>query len=93
MATLLKVREIKSLNYKSDEFDSMYLYFPSINSRNHPIYAYIYRKLYLVKGLKANLLLGNDILAIEKVIINLASKTTVISSCQIMISISAWPRS
>lgn len=89
VAILLKVREIKSSKYESNEYVSMSLYFPRIELRNRSIYAHICQKLYLVKDLKANLLVGNNILATERVIIDLANKTTIISSYQVTISITA----
>lgn len=89
IATLLKVRGIGSSKYKSDKFISMSLYFPSIDSTNHPAYAHIQQVLHIVKESKANLLVGNDILAMKKVIIDLANKSVMISSYQVTISITA----
>ena len=80
MATLLKVRDIGTLRHESNKFVSMSLYFPDINSTNCPTYAHIYRKLYLVDGLKANFLISNNILAIERGVMNLANKSAMISS-------------
>ena len=65
----------------------MSFYFPGINSTNRPAYAHIYKELYIVKGLKANLLVGNNILDMERVIIDLANKSAMISSCQVTISV------
>lgn len=81
MATQLKVRGIRSSRHESDEFVSMSLYFPGINSTNHPAYTHIHKKLHIVERLKANLLVGNNILAMERVIIDLATKSAMISSC------------
>lgn len=85
MANLLKVRGIRSSKHESDKFISMFLDFSDINSRNRPIYLQIYWKLHLVEGLKANLLVSNNILATEELIINIANKTAIISRCQIII--------
>ena len=92
MATLLKVRGIRFSKHELDEFVSMSLYFLGIDSTNCPAYAHIHRKLHIVEELKANLLVGNDILAIKRVIIDLGNKSAMISSCQVTISISARPR-
>ena len=70
----------------------MSLYFPGIDSTNRPAYAQIHRELYIVKGLKENLLVGNNILVMERVIINLANKSAMILSCQVTISVAARPR-
>lgn len=87
MDTLLKVREKRSSKHKSDEFISMFLYFLDIDLTNCLVYAHIYQKLYLVKGLKANLLVSNDILATKRVIIDIVNKTVQILSNQVTISI------
>lgn len=93
MSTLLKIRGIKSSRHKLDEFVSMFFYFPGIELTNRLAYAHIYGELYIVKRLKANLLMSNDILAIERVIINLANKFARISICQVTISVAAKPKS
>ena len=92
MATPLKVRGIGSSRHESDEFVSMSLYFPGIDSINRLVYAHIHRELHIVERLKANLLVGNNILAMERVIINLANKSAMISSCQVTLSVAARPR-
>lgn len=79
IGTLLKVRDIGSSWYESDEFVFMSFYFPGIDSTNRPAYAHIHRKLHIVKGLKTKLLVGNNILAMEKMIINFANKFAKIS--------------
>lgn len=93
MAILLKVRGIRSLKHKLDKFVFISLYFSGINSKNRPVYAHIYQKLYLIKGLKANLLVNNNILVIKRVVINIANKTALILSCQVIISVTPWLKS
>lgn len=92
MATSLKIKGIRSSRHKSDEFVSMSLYFSTTDLTNCLAYTYIYQKLYIVERLKANLLISNNILAIKRVIIDLASKSAMISSCQMTISVAARPR-
>lgn len=92
MVTPLKVRDIETSRHESNEFVSMSFYFPDINSTNRPAYAHIHRELHLINGLKANLLVGNNILATERVVINLANKSAMISSCQVTIFVAAKPR-
>lgn len=71
----------------------MSLYFLSTDSKNRPVYTQIHQKLHFIKGLKANLLIGNDILATEKIIIDLASKTAMITSYQVTIAVMVKPKS
>ena len=92
MVTLLKVRGIKTSKHELDKFVSMFLYFSGINLTKRMAYAHIHREFYLVDGFKANLLVGNNILATKIVIIDLANKSAMISSCQVTISITASPR-
>lgn len=92
MAIFLKFRSIGISKHELNKFISMFLYFPDIDSTNHPAYAHIHRELYLVDGLKTKLLVGNNILATERVVINLANKSTMISSCQMTIFVAARPR-
>lgn len=92
MATLLKVKGIGSSRHKLNEFVSISLYFSDIKSTNRPAYAHIHRELYIVEGLKANLLVDNNILATERVIIDLANKSITISSCQVTIFVIARPK-
>lgn len=93
IATLLKIRSIGYLRHKLNEFVSISLYFPDIDSTNRLAYAYIYRELNIVEGLKANLLVGKDILAMERIIIDLVNKSTSISGCPMTISIAVRPKS
>ena len=93
MAILLKVRGIGSSRHESDEFVSMFSYFPNIDSINRPAYAHIHKELHIVERVKMNLLVGNNILTTERVIIVFAKKSAMISSCQMTISVAARPRS
>lgn len=79
--TLLKVRDIETSKHKLNKFISRFFYFSDIDSTNCLAYTHIHREFYLVDGLKANLLVGNNILAIERVVIDLANKFAMISSC------------
>lgn len=79
--------------YELDKFVFMSFYCFDTNSKNHLAYTYIYWKFYFVKELKANLLVDNNIMGTERIIIDLANKIIIISSCQITISITTRFRS
>ena len=49
--------------------------------------AYIHRELYIVDDLRTKMLIGNDILGPENMIIDVASKTAKIRSCNNAIAI------
>lgn len=93
MATPLKVRGIGISRHESNKFVSMSLYFPGIDLTNRPAYTHIYKKLHFVDELKANLLVDNNILATERVVIDLANKSAMILSCQVTISVTTRLRS
>lgn len=93
ITTLLKVRNIRSLKHKFDEFVSMSFYFFGINSTNYSAYAHIYWKFHIIEGLKTNLLVSNNILAIERVIIDPINKSIIISSYQVILSIATRQKS
>lgn len=90
ISTLLNVKKIRLLNYKLNEFVFISLYFLNIDLRNYLIYIYIYQKLYLVKNLKANVFINNNILLIKKVIINFTNKIAIISSYYIILFVTIW---
>lgn len=92
MVTILKVKSRKTFKYKLYIFVSIFLYFFSINIKNSYIYAFIHGEFKLVKGLKVNLLVGNDILVMKRVIISFTNKIIMISSCHVTISIIARPK-
>lgn len=88
MSVSLKVRSIGASRHKSEECALTALYIPGFDQRGTELYVYIKYKLYLVKGLKVNMLIGNNILCTEGFTINLASIFTHILSCRVTIVIS-----
>lgn len=61
----------------------MALFFIGKNFARKVGFALINCKLYLVDRLKTNILIGNDIIGLEKISIDINSWTTIISSCGI----------
>ena len=62
MAVPLKGREIGSAKHNSDEFVSVPLYFLGRDKSKQLVYVQIDRELHLVDSLRANMLIGNDII-------------------------------
>lgn len=81
MAVLLKVRRIGSTKHNSDDFVSVPLYFLGRDKNKQLVYAQIDRKLHLVDGLKADILIGNNIIGLQRISINIAKKTALVASC------------
>lgn len=92
MSIPLKVRGIRALDHKSREFATLSLYFSSKNSIKQLIYAFLIYKIYLVKDLRANLLIRNDIISLEEFIIDVKRKSALIKSYKVTVSINAKQR-
>lgn len=54
-------------------------------TNNSLTYLYIWQKLHVINGLRANILIGNNLLGPEGVFINIAAKTAYIKSCGITV--------
>lgn len=92
MAIPLKVRGIGSAKYNFDEFISVLLYFLGRNKSKQLVYVRVDRELYLVDGLKANMLIGNNIIGPERISIDIAEKIALVASCRVCIPINARQR-
>ena len=87
MPVPLKVRGIGTSKHKSKEFALIALYIPGLDQEGSEVYACIKCELHLVESLKANIIIGNNILCTEGFTINLASAFTHIPSCGVTIVI------
>ena len=88
----LKVRGIGASRHESDESEEFVLtalYILGLDQRGMEVYACVKCKLHLVEGLKANMLIGNNVFYTEVFTINLASASAHILSCGVSIVISA----
>lgn len=93
MAVPLRVHGIGTSKHESDEFVSMAIYFLGVDKHKQLVYACIHREMHLVNGLKANMLVGKDIIMPKSIMIDLANSITFITSCNIRIAITARERS
>ena len=92
MSTPLNVRGIGALKYESSKFAALSLYFPGKNAVGDLVYAALRYEIHLVEGLRANLLVGNDIMSPEAMVINLGKKTAIIGTCGVSIDVNARQR-
>lgn len=92
MSTPLKVRGIGASKHESSEFAALSLYFPSKNSVGDLVYPAIRCEIHLVESLRANILVGNDIMSSEAMVINLGKKTAIIGTCGVSIDVNATQR-
>lgn len=83
MVSPLKVRGNSSSRNETDKYVTVPLYLLGEKNNSAKAYAYIWRELHLVNGLKTNILIGNDIIKPEGILIDISSKSTYVSSCKI----------
>lgn len=74
----LKVRDIGTFKHKSEEFALTTLYISGFNYDEIKVYICIKYKLHLIKSLKANMLISNNIFDTESFSINLLNASTYI---------------
>ena len=92
MLTPLKVRGIGASKHEFSKFAALSLYFPGRNAIRDLIYAALRCEIYLVESLRANLLVGNDIMSPEAMVINLGKKTAIIGTCGVFIDVNTRQR-
>lgn len=92
MSILLRVKGIKSFKHKSREFAALFLYFPGKDIVGQQVYAYLTCKIHLVKGLRASLLIGNNIMSPKNFIIDVNRKSVFIRSCKVTVPIDVRQR-
>ena len=86
MTTSLKIRDLDTTKYQSFEYAIVDIYLSSTRSTNdEKINALIRREIYLIDNLKANMLIENDIIDLEKIVIDMHKRETLITSCEITI--------
>ena len=89
MSIPLKVRGISASKYESGEFAALSLYFPGRKDTDQQVYALLTCEIYWVEGLRANLLIGNNIISPEGFIIDVKKRSVLIGSCGVTIPIDA----
>lgn len=92
MATPLKVRGMGTSKHKTDEYVLETLYFPAISNEGQQVVACIRRELHLVDNLRANILIGNDIIDAEGITIDIAKEKAYIPGCKATVPITAKQR-
>ena len=80
MPVPLKVRGIGASRHESGKFALTALYMPGLDREGSEVYACVQCKLHLVNSLKANMLIGNNVLCTGGFTINLANASTHILS-------------
>lgn len=89
MSTPLKVKGIEASRHKSNQFAELSLFFLGKNGKGEIVYTSIKCELHLVEDLRANILIGNDILVPESFVINIRLGHAIVRSCGVKITIKA----
>lgn len=92
MAIPLKIYSIRTSKYKFDKLILMPIYFLRVDKHKQLIYTCIYCKMHLVDYLKTNILVGNNIIILKGIIIDLANSITFITNCNVLIAITTRQR-
>lgn len=87
MSTLLKVRGIRASKHKSGDFAALSLFFPKKNEVGQLVYVSLTCEIHLVKDLRANLLIDNNIMSPESFVIDVKEKSALIESYDMTIPI------
>ncbi len=89
MSTLLKTRGIRASKHESGEFAALFLYFPGKDNAGQQVYTFLTFKIHLAEGLRANLLIGNDIISSEGFITDIKKRSVLIGSYGVTVLIDA----
>ena len=88
MTSSLRVKGLGSAMHDTDEYVLIPMYLPGVKTDGNKALACVTREIHLVNGLKANLLMGNDIMGPEEIVLDVSKNEARIGSCDITISIS-----
>jgi len=92
MAKLLPIRGIGTRKVQSQEYVILTIYFPGIDKDSKQVLAKISQEAHLINDLAAKLLIGTNILVLEKIDIMISKKTSHIRSYGIDIKLKATPK-
>lgn len=85
--TFFKIGKIRASKYKLGEFLTFLLYFPDKNNAGQLVYAFLTCEIHSVEGLRANLLIINNIISPEGFVIDVKRKSVLIKSYWVTVPI------
>lgn len=92
MSTLLKIKGIKASKHKSEKFAILLLYFPEKNNARQLVHTSLTCEIYLIKGLKRNLFISNNIMSPKSFVIDVKEKNALIQTCGVTVPINTKQR-
>ena len=87
MTISITVRDLEVNKYQIDKYAVVLMYFEDKNKSDDVVKTIIIREVHLIKDLKANLLIENDILKFELIDISTSINTAYIENCEVTILI------
>lgn len=91
MALLFTVRGIGTDKHATADYAILNIIIPGLDHENKPVEAVITRKAYIVKGLKAKMLIGVNVMGPKKINISMTKKTAYLGFCNVDILIFTKP--
>lgn len=83
----MKIRRIRVSKYKSAQFAKLFFFFLDENNKEQKVYISFKCKLYLLKNLRADILIKNNILVPESFILNVGLGHAIMESYTVKITI------
>lgn len=83
------VRNLNDIKHRIDEYIIAFMYFSKIKNEKS-IFAKIAREIHLIDNLKTNMLIENDLINLEKIVIDVISKFAHIENSKVATSSSTW---
>ena len=81
MASPLRVKGLGSAMHDTDEYVLVPIYIPATKDDGTEVLCRIMREIHLVDNLKANMLIGNDVIGPEQIVIDVSKGKAIIGSC------------
>lgn len=87
MITSISVKSLKTIKHITNKYAVLLMYFTKINDFDTLAKTVIIKEIYLIKDLKTNLLIENNVLSFENIDIFNFTKSIHINSCDVIITI------
>lgn len=89
ISTPLKIKKIEASKHKSAQFTELSFFLPGENNERKKVYNFFKCELHLVEDFRANILIGNNILALESFVLHIRLSHIIMGSYGIKITIRA----
>ena len=87
MTTFITIRNLEINKHQTDKYTIVFMYFEEKNKIDDTVKTVIIREIHLIKNLKINLLIENDIFEFELIDISTSTNIAYIENCDVTISI------